>query len=1045
MVSKTKLVLMAACLLAAATNIMGAVVVPSGSTIAFTSGGTVPRYNIDSGADVNGVVENGVAKWTFASGLEIQSGATVAFGTASTPANRAIQLKATTGNIIINTTMDLSGQKSLGSQQNNGGVGGPGGWPGMTKRTVSSTTLSGPGVGGSCHAVGDPGGSNTGAMRAGGGAGYGGAGGNNSANAYAISQSLAVPTMGSGGVTYGDPHVYILYGGSGAGSGKDISGAGGGGGAIALTAQSGNIVIDSAGVIKCDGGDGSQVAADWYSGKQQRYAGGGGSGGSVRLDAGAGTVTVNGSVSAKGGHGSNAYYVYTALDKTGDCSGAGGGGRVAIYTATGTYTGSSNISVAGGASGSYQPTLLTGEYKYDGGPGANGTIAAYAGPMPLQTYNPSPADTATKISIFSSLSWTLAPTTVTSQTVYFGTAVPLTNVVFSDTLGTVTTVSNAVIGGPLADNTTYYWQVATNGNQAASQVWSFTTGSANPATPVPANNAFEAPYGSSVTLSWVADVSGTTNGADVYFGTSQTDVAARTATKYVATAPYTSVAVSAPDRGVRYYWMVDQKYPGSVLRTGEVWTFRTISKKVNLKTGNPDTGSTAWYNIDGSADVAGVIDDANVARFTLSAFSYDQTWDVNVTGRRPCAMWVNGSITFDGRLLINGPAAQDASHKGGQCISGGWNGGGDSSSTYLDFPYPPTTNRNGPGMGLPSNLTVNSQTSVDGSGAGYGGAGGYGGRTLPGFGGPGGSTYGRIELYALLGGSGGGGANQCGGGAGGGAVELRAISGDIALGPNSAISANGGGNDLPTAYPGGGGSGGAIRLVASGNVSVAGSLSANGGHGGNNGDGNVGLVDPCDNGGGGGGGRIAVYANGSYTKTGTVTAAGGGRGVDLAGNSNAASGKDGTIYTGKTATLLQTHGIEPVDGYRGWNAAADPNFRRLSWYPALASTKYNLYFGTNPASLTQVSTATDALGMTAQKVYDTGALAANTKYYWRVDYQYGSDPIITGPVWSFATGSCTAQPSGDLDGDCKVTFIDFAILASQWKVCNLAPSGDCSL
>jgi hypothetical protein len=1065
------------------------VTVLSGSTITFTTGGTVPKYNIDAGADVNGVVENGAAKLVFANGLDIQAGATVTFGTASTPANRPLHIVATTGNITINAAINGSGGDAItrtGSGISTGyaGAAGPGGYAGSSCNGSGARIApnpAGPGTGGDGVGTVNP--LND---RAAGGAGYGGVGGMNSNN-YWLTYVSSPPTTagltaGVGGVVYGGAQNYILQGGSGGGSGKGSSGGGGGGGAIALTAMAtgANITIGATGSILVNGGTGSFPTNGV---NEYRYGGGGGSGGAIRIDAGAGTVTVNGTLSAKGGHGANSLWMSNTSsrsDTTTYNAGGGAGGRIAIYTSGGTYGGTGTLSVAGGAGGtiagsyfSYANTPPGGDLAtnpipgtyliQDGQAGFVGTIATnYVGHVPSQAGISSPVIDATNISVFTALTWTPAPTGATSQTVYFGTALPLTTVVLSDPIGTATTVSNAALGGPLADNTTYYWQVATNGNLGAAAVWDFTTGFATPNTPTPADNAFEAPYSASAALIWLADVAGTTNGADVYFGTSQSAVEGRSpATKYVVGSPYTTVAVSAPDKGVRYYWMVDQKYPGSVVKTRNVaWTFRTVSRKLNLKTGSLTPGATAWYNIDGAGDVAAVIDDANTARFSFPTFSYDSTWDVNVTGKRPATIWSDGGIIFNGRLIIDGGIALNTSHKGGEGVSGGYNGGGDNATTYADFPYPATVQMNGPGHGNSSTITLATDTSktyVDGSGAGYGGPGGSCARYSGGFGGPGGLTYGQQELYKLWGGSGGGGGGtgrSTGGGGGGGAVEFYAKSGNIAIGANAVISANGGTIDPAdpsvtgtppldfVQYPGGGGSGGSVRLIASGNVSVAtgGSVTANGAHGGDRS-----LADPCDTGGGGGGGRIAVYAGGTYTNTGTVTASGAREGQDLSGNGYGNAGKDGTIFAGKVANLLQTHGISPADKYMAVHGAVnDPNFQVLSWYPALGSTTNTVYMGTSQASLTLKNTYTDPLGMTGQKVYNTGALLANQKYYWRVDYQYGVNPVVTGPVYTFGTGTFTGAVTGDMNGDLKVTFVDFALFASQWRVCNLYPTTDCN-
>lgn len=50
---------------------------------------------------------------------------------------------------------------------------------------------------------------------------------------------------------------------------------------------------------------------------------------------------------------------------------------------------------------------------------------------------------------------------------------------------------------------------------------------------------------------------------------------------------------------------------------------------------------------------------------------------------------------------------------------------------------------------------------------------------------------------------------------------------------------------------------------------------------------------------------------------------------------------------------------------------------------------------------------------------------------------YGA--ILGGPVIPY----CDQKPHGDLNNDCKVTIIDFAIMASSWTQCNLEPESAC--
>jgi hypothetical protein len=306
-------------LLAAVPAVFGATVVSSGQTIAFNT--TAVTYSIDAGSAVNGVVDNGSARFDF-DGLDIQSGATVAV-TGTRPL-----LIVSNGNIIVNTLIDVSGQNGWVTSGilYGGGAGGPGGFAGGGKRTIGS----------------GPGGGGTSTLYGAGGGGYGGAGGASSR----VYRGSSDGGNGLGGIAYGDSHVYVLQGGSGGGGGKNASGGGGGGGAIALAATSGNITIGSSGAITCNGGDGVFLT---YDPVEMRYGGGGGAGGAIRMDAGHGIVTINGSLSVKGGHGSGSQWMPSRTDYREYHSGGGGGGRIAVYSASGTYAGSATVTGAGGA------------------------------------------------------------------------------------------------------------------------------------------------------------------------------------------------------------------------------------------------------------------------------------------------------------------------------------------------------------------------------------------------------------------------------------------------------------------------------------------------------------------------------------------------------------------------------------------------------------------------------------------------------------------------------------------------------------------------
>ena len=190
-------------------------------------------------------------------------------------------------NVVINGSVDVSGQNANGATA---GVGGPGGWAGGSGGNYP-TPGQGPG-GGSLSTTGGMGGSGS----------YGTQGGVSGCNG------------GSSGPVYGNQFVFPLMGGSGGAGWPPVvcgstpygsSGGGGGGGAI-LIASSGSITV--AGSIQANGGVSSISPS-----------GGGASGGAIRLVAT--TVEGSGCISAVSGS-------------------SGGGGRIRFDLLQNNFSGS---------------------------------------------------------------------------------------------------------------------------------------------------------------------------------------------------------------------------------------------------------------------------------------------------------------------------------------------------------------------------------------------------------------------------------------------------------------------------------------------------------------------------------------------------------------------------------------------------------------------------------------------------------------------------------------------------------------------------------
>jgi len=73
-------------------------------------------------------------------------------------------------------------------------------------------------------------------------------------------------------------------------------------------------------------------------------------------------------------------------------------------------------------------------------------------------------------------------------------------------------------------------------------------------------------------------------------------------------------------------------------------------------------------------------------------------------------------------------------------------------------------------------------------------------------------------------------------------------------------------------------------------------------------------------------------------------------------------------------------------------------------------------------------------GLTDTSLDVNGYLDWNTTYNWQVDEVIGGVVTYSSPVWTFTTADyeCESVLVGDLNGDCKVNFIDFAMMTDNW-------------
>ncbi|MHC4396494.1 MAG: hypothetical protein ACYS1A_12645, partial [Planctomycetota bacterium] len=248
---------------------------------------------------------------------------------------------------------------------------------------------------------------------------------------------------------------------------------------------------------------------------------------------------------------------------------------------------------------------------------------AGAGP-PGQASNPSPANSATDVSITADLSWT-AGSGATSRDVYFGTTSPGA----SQGNQTATTFDP----GTMDNDETYYWRIdeINASGTTTGVVWSFTTeaGAGPPgqaSSPSPANSATGVSLAAD--LSWTAGSGATSH--DVYFGTTSPGASQGNQTA-------TTFDPGTMDASTTYYWRIDE-VNASGTTTGTVWSFTTSSGGGTEDVANADiavsgTVSGSYTDTQSSNDTYESIEEIESGGKPSNRYTYlEHKWTINVTG-----------------------------------------------------------------------------------------------------------------------------------------------------------------------------------------------------------------------------------------------------------------------------------------------------------------------------------------------------------------------------------------------------------------------------
>ena len=207
---------------------------------------------------------------------------------------------------------------------------------------------------------------------------------------------------------------------------------------------------------------------------------------------------------------------------------------------------------------------------------------------------------------------------------------------------------------------TYYWRVddiEAGGNVITGIVWSFTSATPLASQPQPADGAKWIDP-ATVTLGWLMGRDALSH--DVYFGTSEADVAAGTGDTFQINQPQSTFDLGLLEEDTTYYWRIDERAGGDVVHTGSVWSFTTAGPGGGIKGeyfGNPDLeGAPVLVRTDPGVDFAWGTDGPG-APLPGTGYSvrwsgdleaaFSETYTISVYGDDGVKLWFNGELVVD--------------------------------------------------------------------------------------------------------------------------------------------------------------------------------------------------------------------------------------------------------------------------------------------------------------------------------------------------------------------------------------------------------------
>jgi len=264
------------------------------------------------------------------------------------------------------------------------------------------------------------------------------------------------------------------------------------------------------------------------------------------------------------------------------------------------------------------PTLAFPAWLEDAPTPADGSTVGMGTGIPhcMKATDPKPANKKVGVDTVVTLSWTSAQVGAGTHNVYFGTS---SSAVLNATTGSPeykgNTGGNTYNPGTLANSVTYYWRIDNVGTYGTKKgdLWSFTTISQSQAhNPNPADEATN--IGGNADLSWQGGTGATSH--DVYLGTSYDDIADADHGSPEFKGNQTSATFDPGELNywTTYYWAIDEVLSGGGTAEGIIWSFTTMRDPcmpaanyyvdgTNGSDNNPGTTTqTAWKTIQKAAD-----------------------------------------------------------------------------------------------------------------------------------------------------------------------------------------------------------------------------------------------------------------------------------------------------------------------------------------------------------------------------------------------------------------------------------------------------------